>query len=221
MKISILTLFPKMFEGVFDYSIIKRAKTSKKIEINLLNLRSFGLGKHKIVDDTPYGGGAGMIMKVDVIFSALSSLKPKPYTILLSPTGKKYTQSFAQKLSKKKNLAIVCGRYEGVDARVEKYVDQVLSIGDFVLTGGEIAAAAVVDSVIRLIPGVISSDSLHSESFSNSSLLEFPQYTKPESFQNHKVPNVLLSGNHKKIEKWRQEQSEKITKKIRPDLLKK
>ena len=169
-----------------------------------------------------------MVLKVDVVVNALESLEPKPYTILLSPTGKTYNQKIARILSKKKSLAIICGHYEGVDERVEKFVDEVISIGDFVLTGGEIPAMAIIDSVTRLIPGVIKKESLSSESFSSNgkgemengkSTLEYPQFTRPEKFRNLKVPKVLLSGNHKEIEKWRKEESIKKTEKIRPDLL--
>lgn len=225
MTFHIITLFPEMFEGVFSQSILARAKKENLIKINFINPRNFALDKHKSVDDSPYGGGAGMIMKVDVLVSALESVKPKPYSILLSASGKKYTQSTASKLSKKNNIVIICGHYEGIDARVEKYVDEVISIGDFVLTGGEIPAMAIVDSVTRLIPGVINPKSLESESFStlNSSprfareagqlsTLEYPQYTRPENFRGLKVPKILLSGNHKEIGEWRKSKTLKTTK---------
>ena len=230
----ILTLFPQTFQSVFAQSIIKRAQDKKIVKINFINPHDFAIDKHKTVDNKPYGGGAGMVMKVDILVKALESIKPEPYTILLSASGKKYTQSYAAKLTKKTAIAIICGHYEGVDARVEKYVDEVISIGDFVLTGGEIAAMAIIDSVTRLIPGVISEGSTNSESFSTSNviaipngvrekqsqtLLEYPQFTRPEDFRGIKVPKVLLSGNHKQIEKWRSEQSLKRTKKFRPDLL--
>lgn len=210
-----------MFLWVFSESIIKRATDRKIIKINFVNPRDFAKDSHKTVDDKPYGGGKGMIMRVDIVIKALESIKPKPYSILLSASGKKYSQQKAQDFSKKKNIAIICGHYEGTDARVEKFTDEVISIGDFVLTGGEIAAMVIIDSVTRLIPGVIHPDSLSSESFSpTTNLLEFPQYTRPEDFRGIEVPPVLLSGNHKEIEKWRKEQSRQRTKKHRPDLIK-
>lgn len=220
MTFHIITLFPEMFEGVFSQSILARAKKENLIKINFVNPRSFAKDKHKSVDDKPFGGGAGMIMKVDIIIKALESISPKPYTILLSASGKRYNQQKAQKFAREKNLAIICGRYEGIDARVEKYVDEVISIGDYVLTGGEIASMAIVDSVTRLIPGVINPKSLESESFSPvtshqlpvTSYLEYPQYTRPENFRGLKVPKVLLSGNHKMIENWRKLKSKKSAK---------
>lgn len=206
-----------MFEGVLTQSILARAQKENLIKINFVNPRDFAKDKHKSVDDKPYGGGAGMIIRADVIVSALESISPKPYSVLLSASGKRYEQKKARKFANEKNLAIICGHYEGVDARVEKYVDEVVSIGDFVLTGGEIAAAAIIDSVTRLIPGVISPESLESESFSpttrnqlpDTSYLEHPQYTRPENFRGVKVPKVLLSGNHKKISEWRIKRSKK------------
>lgn len=219
MKISILTLFPEIFQSTFSKSIIKRAIDKKLISIEFINIRDFGLQKHKIVDDKPYGGGEGMVMMVEPIAKALSTIKPKPYIILLSASGKKYTQKTANSLSKKKNLAIICGHYEGIDARTEELADDVLSIGDYILTGGEIPAMVIVDSVTRLIPGSINPKSPVDESFEKG-LLEYPQYTRPEIFNNKKVPQILLSGNHAKIAAWRQEQSIKRTQKNRPDLLK-
>ena len=220
MVFTILTLFPQTFQSAFSVSIIKRALDKKIIKINFINPRDFALDKHKTVDDKPYGGGKGMVMKVDVIVAALKSIKPKPYTILLSASGKKYDQKKAVSFSKKQNIALICGHYEGVDARVEKYADDIISIGDFVLTGGEIATMAIVDSVTRLIPDVITKGSTDSESFSQlSTALEHPQYTRPENFYGQKVPKVLLSGNHKKIGAWRKKESLKRTKKYRPDLL--
>lgn len=218
MTFHILTLFPETFGSVFSESIIKRAIAKKLIKINFINPRDFATDKHKSVDDKPYGGGRGMVMRVDIIVKALESLKPKPYVILLSASGKKYSQKTAQKLKGKKQIALICGHYEGIDARVEKYVDEVISIGDFVLTGGEIAAMAIVDSLTRLQPGAITKGSEKNESFSEGQL-EYPQYTRPEVFRGQKVPGVLLSGNHKKIDAWRKKESEKRTKKFRPDLL--
>ena len=227
MKVYILTLFPEMFSGVFQKSILKRALDKKLLEINLINIRDFATNRHKTVDDTPYGGGRGMILKVDIVIKALESIKPKPYSILLSAGGKKFNQHMAKQFSGKNSLALICGHYEGVDVRVEKFVDTVITVGDFVLTGGEIAAMAIVDSTTRLIPGVIHPDSLKTESFTRSinhqpstiNLLEYPQYTKPTDFRGLKVPKVLISGNHQQIEKWRKEASQKVTRKYRKDLL--
>ncbi len=211
-----------MFEGIFTSSIIGRAQEKRLVKINIVNLRDFARDKRKTVDDTPYGGGAGMVLKADIIHEAIQSIKPKPYTILLAASGKKYEQTTAKSLSKKKSVAIICGHYEGIDARVETFVDETVSIGDFVLTGGEIAAMAIIDSTTRLIKGVIHPDSPKQESFSISGkLLEYPQYTKPKEFKGQKVPEILFSGNHKKIEEWRKEQALKKTKKNRPDLISK
>lgn len=218
MVFHILTLFPQIFDSVFSQSIIKRAIGKKIIKINFINPRDFATDKYKSVDDKPYGGGMGMIMRSDIVIKALESVKTKPYKILLCASGKKYTQKNAQKLKSKREIILICGHYEGVDARVEKYVDAVISIGDFVLTGGEIPAMIIIDSITRLLPGVITKGSTESESFSES-LLEYPQYTRPESFRGQKVPRVLLSGNHKKIQEWRQKESLKRTKIYRPDLL--
>jgi len=228
MTFYILTLFHEMFEATVASSILKRARDKKIIKIRMVNFRDFAKNKHKTVDDKPYGGGKGMILKVDVLVNALETIKPKPYTILLSPSAKKYDQQKAIFFSRKTKLAIICGHYEGIDARIEKYVDEVISIGDFVLTGGEIAAMAIVDSVARLIPGVIHPESLESESFSPisnfkfqiSNLLEYPQYTRPEDFRGLKIPKILLSGNHQQISDWRQKQALKRTRRWRPDLLK-
>lgn len=220
MTITIITLFPQVFDQVFSTSIIKRAQDEKLVKINLVNPRNFAVDKHKTVDDKPYGGGRGMIMKVDIVMAALESIPGSPHTILLSASGKRYSQNYASKLAKLPNIALVCGHYEGIDARLENFVDEVISIGDYVLTGGEIAAMAIVDSVTRLIPGVIRPESLKSESFSQTTnLLEFPQYTRPEIFRGLKVPQVLLSGNHKKIVVWRQKEALKRTSKFRPDLI--
>lgn len=219
MIIHILTLFPKIFDSVFSQSIIKKAQQKKIVELNIINIRDFALDLHKTVDDKPYGGGKGMILKVDIIMNALESIKPKPFSILLSASGKQFHQKTAKKFAKKKQLALICGHYEGVDVRVENYVDEVISIGDFVLTGGEIAAMAIVDSVTRLKPGVIHPESLKFESFNLNSQLEFPQYTRPESFRGLKVPRTLISGNHRKIEKWRKSQSQIRTNKFKKNLI--
>jgi len=215
----IITLFPQTFDGFTTQSIIGRAIDKKIIKIHFINPRDFAPGKYQSVDARPYGGGKGMVMRCDILVKALESLKPKPYTVLLSASGKKYNQQKARTLSKKRSLAIICGHYEGVDVRVEKFVDEVISIGDFVLTGGEIAAMAVIDSTTRLLPNVITKGSAQDESFAHN-LLEYPQYTRPEVFRGLKVPKVLLSGNHKEIAAWRQKESLARTKKFRSDLLK-
>ena len=220
MTFHILTLFPEMFEGIFSQSILKRAIDLKKLKVEIVNIRNFAGDKHKTVDDKPYGGGRGMVMKVNVLVKALESIGEKPYSILLSASGEKYTQKSAKTLAKKSQIAIICGHYEGTDARVEKFVDKTYSIGDFVLTGGEIAAMAIVDSTTRLIPKVINPESLESESFANKkNPLEYPQFTRPEEFRRLKVPKILLSGSHREIEKWRKSEALKRTEKNRPDLL--
>jgi tRNA (guanine37-N1)-methyltransferase len=225
MKISIITLFPQMFKGPFDSSIVKRAIDKKLIEINFIDLRNFGLGRHKTVDDTPYGGGMGMILRADVLAKAIESAKIKKLNkkqqkvVLLGAPGKKFDQQKAKEFSKLENLILICGHYEGVDQRIRKFVDEEISVGDFILTGGEIPAMLITDAVSRLVNGVIKEDSANFESF--SPYLEYPQYTKPQVFAGIKVPEILLSGNHGEINKWRKEQSFKITTKLRPDLIKK
>ena len=221
MTFYVLTLFPQTFSSTFTQSIIKRAQENKIVEIKLINIRDFAQGKHKTVDDRPYGGGKGMILKVDVVAHALESIKPKPYSILLSASGSKYNQKKARSYSKKQNLAIICGHYEGVDARVEQFVDEVISIGDYILTGGEIASMAIIDSTARLLPKVINPDSLKTESFARGSTLEYPQYTRPQNFRNLNVPKILLGGNHQQIKLWREKETNKRLIKFRPDLLKK
>lgn len=221
MKFNVLTLFPEMFEPM-KQSILKRAQENNLIEINLINIRDFSKNKHKKVDDYPYGGGAGMLIRPDVVYNAYQSIKNKDNAkvIYLSPQGKTLTQSKVKDLSKQENLILLCGHYEGIDERVlEEIVDEEISIGDYVLTGGEIPAMVLIDSVCRYVDGVISTESTSEESFSNG-LLEYPQYTRPEVFLNKKVPDVLLSGHHENIENWRKEQAIKITKKKRPELLK-
>jgi len=223
MKIDILTLFPNMFDGPFAQSIINIAKEKKLVDIYIHNLRDWGVSDRKTVDDRPYGGGKGMILKVDIVEPAIKSLKKKnSIVILMEPTGKRYCQSEATKFSKAKHLIIIAGHYEGYDERIKKYVDMEISIGDFILTGGEIPAMAMVDSVVRLLPGVLEQDATNLESFANSnagSLLEYPQYTRPENYKGDKVPKVLLSGNHKEINNWRKKESINKTKKLRPDLV--
>ena len=222
MKFTILTLFPEMFE-IVKQSIIGKAIEKDLIEINLINIRDFSENKHKKVDDTPYGGGAGMVMMPDVVYRAYLSIEDKENAkvIYLSPKGKTLNQKKVENLSKEKHLILLCGHYEGIDQRVlDEIVDEEISIGDYVLTGGEIPAMVLIDSVSRYIEGVLKDESIKEESFSNG-LLEYPQYTRPEVFLDKKVPEVLLSGHHENIKKWREEQSLKITKINRPDLLKK
>jgi len=226
MKIDILTLFSDMFKGPFDESIIKRAQDKGLVEINILNLRNWAKDKHKTVDDRPFGGGVGMIMKVDVLDRAIQTLKSKKMktkVILLDAGGKKFTQKEAKRLSKMKHLILIAGHYEGVDFRVhEKIADEVISIGDYVLTGGELPAMVLTDAIVRLLPKVLKNPSaVVFESFSPSAYLEYPQYTRPESYKGWQVPKVLLSGNHKEIEKWRLNKSIKKTKERRPDLFEK
>ncbi|MEK7598528.1 MAG: tRNA (guanosine(37)-N1)-methyltransferase TrmD [Patescibacteria group bacterium] len=215
MQFDIITIFPKIFDSYFSESIIKRALEKRLIKINVHNLRDFTRDRHKTVDDTPYGGGAGMVLKIEPIWRCIQFLKSKVRnkekkvrTILFSAKGKKYNQKDAQRLAKYDNLILICGRYEGVDERVAKYTaDEEISIGDYVLTGGEIPAMISVDSITRLLPGVLGNPrSLEEESFSKiqNSSLEYPQYTKPETFNKWNVPNVLLSGNHQKIKEWRE-----------------
>ena len=221
MKFDVLTLFPEMFEPL-NSSIIGRAKEKNLIEINLINIRDFSKDKHKKVDDTPYGGGAGMVMMPDVVYDAYKSIKDENAKVIyMSPQGKKLTQKKVEELAKNKHLIILCGHYEGIDQRViDKIVDEEISIGDYVLTGGELPAMVLIDSVSRYSDGVITKESTNEESFTNG-LLEYPQYTRPEVFEGEKVPEVLLSGHHANIEKWRKEKSLEITAKKRPDLLNK
>ena len=221
MKFDILTLFPEMFEPI-KKSIIGRATKNKKIEINLVNIRDFSKDKHKHVDDTPYGGGAGMLIKPDVVYDAYKSLDIKSAKVIyLSPQGKKLNQNMVERLSNENHLILLCGHYEGIDQRVlDEIVDEEISIGDYVLTGGELPAMVLLESVSRYVDGVLSGDSIKDESFSNG-LLEYPQYTKPEIFNNKKVPEVLLSGHHANIDKWRRNQALKVTLEKRPELLEK
>lgn len=217
MQIEILTLFPKMFQGPFAESILKRAQDKGLVEIKIHDLRKWGLGKRKTVDDRPYGGGAGMILRIDVIDAAISKLKtPNSKIILLDAAGKKFNQQKAFQLSKAEHLILICGHYEGIDHRVHEHlVDEIISIGDYVLTGGELPAMVLTDAIVRLIPNVIKPESLSEESFSplkmvNSKLRiagEYPQYTRPEEYKGWEVPKVLLKGNHKEIEKWRRQEA--------------
>jgi len=224
MKFIILTLFPEAFESYFNISLIKRALAKKFIQIEIKNIRDWCEGRHKVIDLPPYGGGAGMVFRVDILAKVFKSLKLKKgkkgqAIILMTPQGEPFVQTVAQKLSKYKTVVLICGRYEGFDERIRDLVDMEISMGDFVLTGGEVPAMAVVDAVARLVPGVVGkSASLVQESFSEN-LLEYPQYTRPEVFNKKRVPQVLLSGNHAKIAEWRQSEALKRTKKRRPDLL--
>ena len=219
MKFDVLTLFPEMFDCL-NQSVIGRAVEKELIDINLVNIRDFSNNKHKKVDDTPYGGGSGMVMMPDVVYRAFQSVESeKAKVIYMSPQGKKLDQKKVEDLAKQEHLIILCGHYEGIDQRVlDKIVDEEISIGDYVLTGGEIPAMVLIDSVSRYVKGVLNEDSIKEESFSNG-LLEYPQYTRPENFEGEKVPEILLSGNHQNIDKWRKEKSLEITKKKRPDLL--
>jgi len=219
VEFDLLTLFPEMFQGPLNESLLKKASSRGLLSFNIVNIRDFATDKHKTVDDTSYGGGSGMVMKVDVIVRALEKEKVESRIILMSPRGTKLTQEKVQELAKEKHLTIICGHYEGVDERVRDYIDEEISIGDYVLTGGELPAMVLIDAVARYIPGVVKeTDSVTHDSFHNG-LLDYPSYTKPPEFEGKKVPELLLSGNHKEIEKWRGEQSLKLTKERRPDLL--
>jgi len=223
MRFDIFTIFPGMFHGPFDESIIKRAVERGLLEIALHDIREHGIGRHRSVDDTPYGGGAGMVMAAPPLFDSIESILGDAVAdtpiILMSPSGERFNQAIAHELAAMPRVALICGRYEGVDQRVRDHlVTRELSIGDYVLTGGELAAAVIVDVVSRLIPGVIEAASLEEESFSDG-LLEYPQYTRPASYRGWDVPNVLLSGHHGEIASWRRQQSLDLTRARRPDLL--
>ncbi len=216
MRIDILTLFPEMFEAVLDHSIIGRAKQKGILDLNYIQIRDFAYNKHRQVDDYPYGGGTGMVMQPEPIYLAYQSvcegLTYKPKTIYLSPQGKTFRQGTAKRLAKEEHLVLLCGHYEGVDQRIlDEIVDMEISLGDFVLTGGELAAMAVVDATARLIPGVLKSEESFSEESHFSGLLEYPQYTRPEEWHGRRVPEILLSGHHKNIESWKREMSIKTT----------
>lgn len=227
MRIDILTLFPRMIEAPFQESIVKRAIDKNIVEIHIHNIRDYANNKHNVVDDTPYGGGPGMVMKPEPVFSAVDTIlqdrkRPVKYRILLmSPQGEFFSHKKAKQLSKCKHLLIICGHYEGIDERVRKYlITDEISVGDFVLTGGEIPALLVVDSVVRLIPGVVGKkESICNETFYNG-ILGCPQYTRPQDFRSMKVPDILLSGDHARIKKWRKKEALKATLNKRPDLLK-
>ena len=219
MVIDVLTLFPNMYDNFLTESIIKRAIDNGKVKVNIHNIRDYTVYNNNQVDDYPFGGGGGMVLMCDPIFRAIDALKDDDaFVIMMTPGGIVYKEKIAYDLSQKKHLIILCGHYEGFDERIKTIVDMEISIGDFVLTGGEIPSMAVMDSIIRLIPGVINSNSLTSESF-NDNLLDYPNYTKPVEYRGMKVPDVLLSGNHENINKYRHEMQIELTKKNRPDLL--
>lgn len=221
MKIDVLTLFPEMYNGVITESIIARAIKNKLIEINIHNFRDYSKDKNKKVDDYGFGGGKGMVLKPEPIYDAINDLKKEDtLVIMMTPQGNTYNQKKAYELSKHKHIIILCGHYEGFDERIRSFVDLEISIGDYVLTGGEIPSMVLIDSITRLIPGVIEEESHQEDSFNNN-LLDYPVYTKPVEFKGMKVPEVLLSGHHENIRKWRLEQSIKKTKERRPDLLEK
>ena len=224
-KANILTLYPDIYPGYLGYSLLGKALEKKIWELNIYNLRDFGEGKHKAVDDKPFGGGAGMIIKPDILGDAIEETLIKNHDqqklVYLSPKGKPFKQVDAEKFSQSNGVSILCGHFEGIDQRViDIYKVEEISMGDYVLTGGEVASFAFLDAIIRLLPGVLGNEiSIKDESFSDN-LLEYPQYTKPQEYKNIKVPDVLLSGNHEKIAEWRREKSIEITEKNRPDLLK-
>ncbi len=220
MRIDLVTLFPDFFDWPFSNSIFKRAQSEGKVEFHVHNPRDFTDDRHQTVDEKPFGGGAGMVMKPEPVFRCVESIPGKGWVILLTPRGRPLTQDLAQKLSKKKHLILLCGHYEGIDERVsEGLADQEISIGDFIMMGGEAPALCLIESVVRLGPGILGNpESIKEESFSEAGL-EFPQYTKPRSFRGMKVPEVLLSGNHQAIEGWRKMEALRQTQKNRPDLL--
>ncbi len=222
MKIDYLTLFPEMFDGVLNQSILKRAREKEILQTETINFRDYADNKHHQVDDYPFGGGQGMVLKPEPIFNAMDAIDVTDETrvILMTPQGKPFDQKLAESLSKEKHLVFICGHYEGYDERIrEKLVTDEISVGDFVLTGGELPAMVMTDAIVRLIPGVLSKQASHEDDSFSSGLLEFPQYTRPRTFNDMSVPDVLLSGNHAHIEQWRHEQSLKRTFEKRPDLL--
>ena len=219
MKIDILTLFPKMFEGFLTESIIKRAIERNAVEINIVDFRKFSHLNHNQVDDTPYGGGSGMVLRPEPLVEAIEACKTKDSrVILMCPQGVPYKEERAKELKEYKHIILVCGHYEGFDERIRDYIDEEISIGDYVLTGGELPAMVVTDSIVRLLPGVIKEDSYESDSFTEN-LLDYPTYTKPADFRGKKVPDVLLSGDHQKIKEWREQKALENTRRRRPDLL--
>lgn len=222
LNIDILTLFPEMFD-LFNYSIIGKAREKEIISIETHNIRDYSNNKHKKTDDYPYGGGQGMVMTPEPIVRSIEDIKDKNggKVVFLGPRGRKFNQDIAKKLCKEKNIIFVCGHYEGIDERVYKYIDLELSIGDFVLTGGEMACIPIVDSIVRLVPGVLKASECYEEESFYDGVLEYPQYTRPESFRDERVPEVLLSGHHENIRKWRRKQSLIVTRNRRPDMFSK
>ncbi len=227
MRVDIVTLFPELFETFLKTSFVGKAMLNGQLETRLRSPREFGLGKHRSVDDTPYGGGSGMVMRVDVIVACLEALdaeaaqegKPRARRVLLTPQGRPFVQATATSFSAEPALVLICGRYEGFDERVRSFVDEELSLGDFVMTGGEVAAMAVVEATVRLLPGVLGNEeSTHEESHGEGGLLEYPHYTRPAEFRGQTVPEILSSGNHAKVAMWRAEQSLERTRTRRPDL---
>lgn len=224
MKIDVLTLFPEMFHGVFGHSILKKAQEKNAVAFNLVNFRDFSDNKHQTVDDYPYGGGAGMVLKPQPIFDAVAELaktsERKPRVILMCPQGERYTQKKAEELANEEHLVFICGHYEGYDERIREHlVTDEISIGDYVLTGGELGAMVIIDSVVRLLPDVLGNEESHQRDSFSTGLLEHPHYTRPADFRGLKVPDVLLSGNHMHIDEWRAKESLRRTYLRRPDLL--
>lgn len=224
MNIDVLTLFPEMFEGVFGHSILKKAAENEAVKYNVVNFREYADNKHKTVDDYPYGGGAGMVLKPQPIFDAVDDLRSKsgasPRVILLCPQGERFTQKKAEELAEMDHLIFVCGHYEGYDERIREHVvTDEISIGDFVLTGGELGAMVVIDSVVRLLPGVLGNEESHLKDSFSTGFLEHPHYTRPADFRGIKVPDVLMSGNHRLVDEWRAKESLRRTYVRRPDLL--
>ncbi len=225
MRFSVLTVLPGLFDCFLREGVIGKAVSSGKVKVNVFNLRDFAFDKHRVVDDVPYGGGPGMVLKPEPIFRAydhISERYGKPYVVLTEPWGEKFSQDMALEFSKREHIMIICGRYEGVDERVKSIVDREVSIGDYVLTGGELPAMVIMDAVIRLIPGVLGNEeSLRADSFMGKGLLGYPNYTRPAEYRGMKVPEILLSGHHKRIEEWRREQSIRRTIERRPELIEK
>lgn len=221
MRFDVLTLFPAMVEGPLRQSILGRALDAGRFELGVHDIRAHGVGRHRVVDDSPFGGGSGMVMRVDVVDAALAQVRgPESRVVLLEPSGARFDQAMAARLATLPHLVLVCGHYEGVDARVREHlVDETVSIGDYVLTGGEYAAAVIVDAVARLLPGVLGNETSTADESFSAGLLEYPHYTRPREYRGWAVPDVLLSGHHGKVEAWRKEQSRQRTRRIRPDLI--
>ncbi len=224
MKIDILTLFPEMFDSPFSYSMVKRALEGEQVEINPISFRKYGVGKHQMVDDTPYGGGAGMLLKPEPIFEAIEDIQEKnpnstKRIILMDPAGKPFNQEMAEEFAKEEHLIFICGHYEGYDERIRSLVTDEVSLGDYVLTGGELAAMVMVDATVRLLPGVVGNNESIVEDSHSTGLLEHPHYTRPASYRGMEVPEVLMSGNHALIDEWRRKESLRRTYKRRPDLI--